>query len=153
MNNPPRRRRPRLKNGCGSSPAREAPRVQSKPQLLNWITCDGVHIDPGSGKHTILGIFSNIRARQFPVVHPLMLWFLTLTDCTPGQHTLKISIGLDPTNMLKVIERPFESHSPMQRINIINELRNCSFPQAGDYHIHVEVDDELILATNLILSE
>ncbi len=127
--------------------------MQSKPQLLNWITCDGVHIDPSSGKHTILGIFSNIRARQFPVVHPLMLWFLTLTDCTPGQHTLKISIGLDPTNMLKVIERPFESHSPMQRINIVNELRNCSFPQAGDYHIHVEVDDELILATNLILSE
>jgi len=41
----------------------------------------------------------------------------------------------------------------MQRINIINELRNCSFPQAGDYHIHVEVDDELVLATNLILSE
>ena len=127
--------------------------MQSKASLLAWITCDGVHIDPGSGKHTILGIFSNIRACQFPVVHPLMLWLLTLTDCTPGQHTLKISIGLDPTNMLKVIERPFESHSPMQRINIINELRNCSFPQAGDYHIHVEVDDELILATNLILSE
>ena len=127
--------------------------MQSKPQLLTWITCDGVHLDPSSGKHTILGMFSNIRARQFPVVHPFMIWFLTITDCTPGPHTMKVSIGLDPTNMLKVIERPFESHSPMQRINLINELRNCSFPQAGEYHILVEVDEELLLATNLILSE
>jgi hypothetical protein len=42
--------------------------VQSKPQLLAWLTCDGVHIDPSSGKHTILGIFSNIQARHFPVL-------------------------------------------------------------------------------------
>lgn len=127
--------------------------MNSKPQLLAWMTCDGVHIDPSSGKHTILGVFATIRARQFPVVHPFMIWFLTVTDCAVGQHTMKISIGLDPTNMMKVIERPFESHSPMQRINLINELRNCSFPQAGDYHILVEVDDEPLLATHLAVSE
>jgi hypothetical protein len=117
------------------------------------MTCDGVHVDPASGKHTILGVFSNIRARQFPVVHPFMIWFLTVTDCAPGKHSMRISIGLDPTNMMKVIEREFESHTPMQRINLINELRNCSFPQAGDYNILVEVDDEPILATNLTISE
>ena len=117
------------------------------------MTCDGVHIDPSSGKHTILGVFSNIRARQFPVVHPFMIWFLTVTDCGQGQHVLRISIGLDPTNMMKVLERPFEAQSPMQRINLINELRNCSFPQTGDYSINIEVDDELILATNLTVSE
>ena len=117
------------------------------------MTCDGVHIDPASGKHTILGVFSSIRARQFPVVHPFMIWFLTVSDCAPGKHTMKISIGLDPTNMMKVIEREFESQSPMQRINLINELRNCSFPQAGDYSILVEVDDELVLATHLSITE
>jgi hypothetical protein len=41
----------------------------------------------------------------------------------------------------------------MQRINLINELRNCSFPQAGDYNILIEVDEEPILATNLTISE
>jgi len=116
------------------------------------MTCDGVHIDPGSGKHTILGVFSNIRARQFPVTHPFMIWFLTVTDCAPGQHTMRISIGLEPTNMMKVIERPFESQSPLQRINLINELRNCQFPQPGEYEILVEIDEELILATNLTIT-
>jgi len=140
-------------NICPKPPRQEARRVQSKPQLLAWMTCDGVHIDPSSGKHTILGAFSNIRARQFPVVHPFMIWFLTVSDCTPGKHTMKISIGLEPTNMMKVIEREFESHSPMQRISLINELRNCSFPQAGDYNILVEVDDDVVLATHLSVTE
>jgi hypothetical protein len=123
--------------------------VQSKPQLLAWLTCDAVHIDPASGKHTILGVFSNIRARQFPVTHPYMVWFMVLTDVAPGPHRLRISLGLDPTRMAPLIEREFESGGPLQRINLINGLTNLSFPAPGDYSILIEVDDEPLLATNL----
>ncbi len=126
--------------------------MQSKPQLLAWLTCDGVHIDPGSGKHTILGVFSNINARHFPVTHPFMIWFLTLTDCSPGSHSLRLSMGLDPTKMQVLMDRPFESQSPLHRINLINEIRNLGFPAAGDYSILVEVDEEPLLATNLTVS-
>ena len=126
--------------------------MQSKPQLLAWLTCDGVHIDPGSGKHTILGVFSNINARHFPVTHPFMIWFLTLTDCSPGSHSLRLSMGLGPTQMQVLLDRPFESQSPLHRINLINEIRNLGFPAAGDYSILVEVDEEPLLATNLTVS-
>jgi hypothetical protein len=126
--------------------------MQSKPQLLAWLTCDGVHIDPGSGKHTILGVFSNINARHFPVTHPFMVWFLTLTDCASGQHQMRLSMGLDPTKMQVLLDRPFESQSPLHRINLINEIRNLTFPAAGDYSILVEVDEEPLLATNLTVS-
>lgn len=126
--------------------------MHSKPQLLVWLTCDGVHIDPATGKHTILGVFSNIQARQFPVVHPYMVWFLTLTDVQPGKHTIKLSIGLDPTNPAGLIQREFESQSPLHRINLINELRNLQFNQPGDYNILVEVNDEPILATSMAVS-
>jgi hypothetical protein len=114
--------------------------------------CDGVHIDPGSGKHTILGVFSNIKAMRFPVTHPFMVWFMTLTDCSPGGHRLRISMGLDPTSPTPLIERPFESQSPLHRINLINEIRNLTFPQPGDYAILIEIDDEPLLATNLGVS-
>ena len=127
--------------------------MQSKPQLLVWLTCDGVHIDPATGKHTILGVFSNIKARAFPVVHPFMIWFITLTDVSPGQHHIRISLGLDPTNPVELIHRPFESQSPVHRINLINEIRNLSFAQPGDYSILIEIDDEQLLATNLTVSE
>jgi len=126
--------------------------VQSKPQLLVWITCDGVHIDPASGKHTILGVFSNIKARAFPVTHPFMIWFLTLTDVSPGQHRIRISMSLDPTNPAALIDRPFESQSPLHRINLINEIRNLSFPQPGEYSILIEIDDEPLLATSLTVT-
>lgn len=129
-----------------------SPQMKSKPQLLAWVTCDGVHIDPGSGKHTLLGVFCNIGARQFPVTHPFMVWFLTITDCSPGEHKIRISIGLDPTRPQQLLERPFEAKNPLQRINLINEIRNLTFPQAGDYSIVIEIDDEPLLVTNLTVT-
>jgi hypothetical protein len=126
--------------------------MQSTPQVLAWLTCDGVHVDPGSGKHTILGVFSNIRGRQFPVVHPFMVWFLTLSDVPAGDHKIKISLGIDATNTKPLIERTFQSQSPLQRINLINEIRNLSFPQPGEYSIIIEVDDDPLLATSITVS-
>lgn len=123
--------------------------MQSKPQLLAWLMCDGVHIDPATGKHTILGVFSNIRAQRFPVTHPFMVWFLTLADCSAGPHRLRIALGLDPTKVAPLIDRPFESPGPIHRLNLINEIRNLSFPQPGDYSIVIEVDDEPILVTSI----
>ncbi len=126
--------------------------MNSKPQLLAWLLCDAVHIDPGTGKHTILGVFSNIKAMRFPVVHPQMVWFMTLTDVSAGPHRMKISMGLDPTDPKPLIERTFESQGPLARINLINDIRNLSFPQPGDYSILIEIDDEPILATSIAVS-
>lgn len=126
--------------------------MQAKPQVLAWLTCDGVHIDPATGKHTILGVFSNIRGRQFPVVHPFMVWFLTISDVPAGSHKIRISMGPEPTQIQPLIERNFDSHGPLQRINLINEIRNLSFPKPGDYSLLIEVDDELLLATNITVS-
>lgn len=127
--------------------------MHAKPQLLVWMTCDAVHLDPSTGKHTVLGVFSNIQARGFPVVQPYMVWFLTLTDVAPGPHTLRILMGRDPASRgQELIRRDFESHSPLHRINLINELCNLSFDQPGDYAILIEVDDEPLLATNLTVT-
>jgi hypothetical protein len=126
--------------------------MKSKPQLLAWLTCDAAHIDPGSGKYTVLGIFSNIKAHRFPVTHPFMVWFMTITDVGAGTHKMKISMGLDPTRMQPLIERSFESQSPLHRINLINEVRNLTFPQAGDYSLLIEIDDEPLLVTNLAVT-
>jgi hypothetical protein len=124
----------------------------SKPQLLSWITCDGAHIDPTTGKHTLLGVFSNTRVRQFPFVYPYMVWFITVTDCSQGSHTMKISMGLDAARMQPLIERKFDSESPLQRINLINEIANLPFPEPGEYDINIEIDDELLLATSFFIS-
>ena len=124
----------------------------NKPQVLCWLLCDGVHIDPATGKHTILGVFSAIRGRQFPLTHPFMIWFLTLTDVAAGKHKIKISLGLTAESMSPLLDREFESQGPLQRINLINDVRNLSFPAPGDYQIQIEVDDEVLLVTNLTVA-
>jgi len=131
----------------------ESNSVNSKPQLLAWLLCDAVHIDPGTGKHTILGVFSNIKALRFPVVHPQMVWFMTLTDVSAGHHKMRISMGLDPMDPKPLIERTFESQGPLVRINLINDIRNLSFAQPGEYSILIEIDDEPLLATSLTVAE
>lgn len=134
---------------CPAAPGPSHCGMQAKAQLLAWLMCDGVHIDPATGKHTILGVFSNIQAKRFPVTHPFMIWFMTLTECSTGRHEVKISLGPDPTQLQPLIRRSFESPSPLQRINLINEIRNLAFPAAGEYSILIEVDDEPILATSM----
>jgi len=126
--------------------------VQSKPQVLAWLTCDGVHIDPATGKHTLLGIFSTIRMRQFPDAYPYMVWFLSVSDVPAGKHKIRISMGADPTSTTPLIDQPFESQGPLQRINLINDIRNLPFPKPGDYSLLIEIDDEPLLATSLTVS-
>jgi hypothetical protein len=127
--------------------------MPARPQLLNWIICDAVHLDPATGKHYLLGCFSNLRARKFPATHPRMIWFLTLTDLQPGDHQLRISCGRDMESIKKIIERPFKARSPLDKVNLVNELRNLRFEEPGAYQILVEVDDEPILVKSLSVSE
>jgi len=126
--------------------------MQSKPVLLSFITCDGVNLDQGSGKYYLLGIFSNIRGRSFPIVHPQMFWFIVLTDVAIGEHVLRISLGMHGEAPIMQIERPFESKSPLHRIHLISEIKNLKFDQAGDYGAVIEVNDEPILVTSLGVS-
>jgi hypothetical protein len=111
-----------------------------------------VHIDPASGKHTILGIFSNIHGHAFPLVHPFMIWFLTITDCAAGEHKLRISMGFNANSPKPLIERSFGADSPLDRINLINEIRHLPFPAPGEYSLVVEIDDEPLLATSILVT-
>lgn len=123
--------------------------MSTKPQVLAWITCDSVYLDPATGKHTLLGIFSNLRAKEFPVVHPRMIWFLSFSDLTKGNHQLKISIGIPMSeeNPRMIIQREFDSPGPQHRINLINDIQNLKFESAGNYSILIEIDEQVVLAS------
>ncbi len=124
-----------------------------KPQLLAWITCDAIYVDPYSGKHTLLGIFSSLKAPKFPVTHPRMIWFLTLTDVGVGDHLLKIRIGLPMGESKQIVDRKFVSQSPAHRINLINEVKNLEFEEPGNYSIQIEIDDQMVLAISFPIFE
>ena len=69
-----------------------------------------------------------------------------------GTHRVRLSMGRDPASPIEFIHRPFESQSPLHRINLINEIRNLTFDQPGEYSILIEIDDDPLLATSLTVS-
>lgn len=127
--------------------------MSEKAQILSWITCDGVHVDSATGKYYLLGVFSSLRGANFPIVHPRMFWFLTLSDVATGTHSLRISLGIVTENPVPIIKREFESRSPLQRIHIINEINNMKFQKPGDYSVLIEIDDEIVLASSFPVLE
>ena len=129
--------------------------MSTNPQVLAWITCDSVYVDPATGKHTLLGIFSNLRANEFPVTHPRMIWFLSFSDLTLGSHKLKISIGLPMSEEEPrvIIERDFESPGPHHRIHLINDIHRLKFEKPGNYSILIEIDDQVVLASTFAITK
>ena len=120
--------------------------ISTKCRINSFITCDGVHIDPATGKHSLLGIFSSLRAKNFPVVHPKMTWFLSLSELRKGTHHLTISMA-DPTGELEpkiIIDRDFEAPDPLHRVNLINDIHRLKILQSKNYSIVIEVDDEIV---------
>ena len=122
--------------------------MKSPLQLLSFLTCDGLHVDPHTGKQTILGVFASLRAQRFPLVVPRMFWYLSITDVPVGKHQLKVSIGLLIEEPRVVINREFESKNPAHRINMVNELRKLQFDRPGDYTISIDIDDQDLLVTS-----
>jgi hypothetical protein len=81
-----------------------------------------------------------------------MIWFLTLSDVPAGTHKIRISLGLDHTTMNVLLDREFDAQGPLQRINLINDVRNLTFPAVGDYSIVIEVNEDPLLATTLTVA-
>jgi hypothetical protein len=82
-----------------------------------------------------------------------MVWFLTLTDLQPGEHTLRLSYGLTMENLSRIVERTFSSRNPLDKLNLVNDLHNLKFSEPGVYQILVEVDEEPIVVTSLAVQE
>ena len=120
--------------------------ISTKCRLNSFMTCDAVHVDPATGKHSLLGVFSSLRAKSFPVVHPKMTWFLSLSELHKGEHHLKIFLS-DPTGELEtkvVIDRHFQSPNPNETINLVNEIHRLKFLEAKTYSVVIEVDNEIV---------
>jgi hypothetical protein len=100
-----------------------------------------------------MGVFSGIRAGQFPATHPRMFWFLILTELSEGEHTLKISMGLPAEEPVLTAERSFQAQNPLQRVHLVNEIKNARFERPDNYAVTIEVDNDPILVTNFPVSQ
>ena len=128
--------------------------MSTKPQVLAWLTCDSVYVDPATGKHTLLEFSQAYGLRNSQ-------WFIqewsgfSFSDLTTGKHQLKMTIGLPMAEEepRTIIEREFDSPGPQHRINLINDIHRLKFEEPGNYSILIEIDDQVVLASSFPIIE
>ena len=119
-----------------------------KPTVLALIVCDEVIDDRFTNKKSLIGLFNNINAPGFPVVHPQLVVFLAMT----GQGTVPIRLELvhaeDITNeegpILRLEQSEFQFKDPNAVVEMVFKLNGVPFPRAGLYHFRVLSGNDLL---------
>lgn len=52
--------------------------------------CDNVILEQGTGKFSVIGVFENINAESFPVMHPSMSIIIGFENKNPGVYDVEL---------------------------------------------------------------
>ena len=123
------------------------------PYILAMILCDHIHVDPATGKHYLLGLFSTIGAKDFPVKHSGMALHLELTD---GRGDTRIEICLvDAEGEREPIfktEGQVAFPDPRMIAQLDFGMHNIVFPEPGEYRFQIYANDELLMERRLVVA-
>lgn len=115
------------------------------PVILAMVLCDAIHQDPATKKCTLLGTFSTITARSFPVMHAALAVHVALTD---GRGKTRIRLTLvssdDEQQVLFSQEGMIQFADPRVVAEINFGIRNLTFPRPGEYRFQVYGNDQLL---------
>jgi hypothetical protein len=109
------------------------------------LICDAANISR-EGKLNILGVFSALRARQFPCVHPSLTLVVGLeaTYTERGEHAIDIRlVDADGVELLKLDGQVnIQTERPGRPIftQAVLQLNNIAFPHPGTYSVDILVD-------------
>jgi len=112
--------------------------------MLNaMLVCDVAIREEGTGKISLIGIFENVRALSFPVLHPQLTVYVKLTDAA-GQYQLCLElVQLESANIIGR-ETPFTARDRMGSTELVFELHNLTFNAPGLYSFNLYANDRLV---------
>jgi hypothetical protein len=118
--------------GRGAGMAKER-----EPYPLALIVCDGIHIDPATGKRTLLGLFSTVVGREFPI-HLRLSVYAALTDCM-GTTTVEIRIvDVNEERVpVFVLSGEIEANEPLAVQDLSFFIPLAVFPEPGEYRVQL----------------
>ena len=115
------------------------------PVVKAFLICDQVIHDAQSGKKTLVGVFHELRAEQFPAVHPVLWIYANLTDAR-GKYAFEIRFFDVERNTVLGQGTPPEIRipGPLQTTELSAQLRNIALPGPGIYEFQLLVNGDLI---------
>jgi hypothetical protein len=114
------------------------PVEQQPPDVLAMVLADTVLHEVASGKFYINGTYSVIFANDFPVVYPLIVVYLAITN---GHGPTPIKVRLvdvdESREPIFETEGVIEFSDPLQVLETVFAARGVRFPEPGEYRLQV----------------
>lgn len=118
---------------------------QIKPTPIALIVCDNIYQEPG-GKIALIGLFSNIKTHRFPVKHPRMGIFASVTGVREGSTAKLEIIHAENDRVIVSAEGPFPKDAdPVSVVDMHFIFNNIVFPEAGLYYLRFWGNDHLLM--------
>jgi len=113
----------------------DLPLSELRPTGLALILCDNIYVDR-RGKRALVGIFNQISASQFPVIHNQMVAYAAVTAIRDGA-VLKLEIaGAETERVIFAGELPpAEQADPTAILELSFDIENLGFPEPGRYYV------------------
>lgn len=108
------------------------------------LLCDLTIREHGSGKISLIGVFENISASRFPVVHRTLSVYAKLTDAE-GEYTIRLElIRLDDSHVVAhgTLKATFADR--MSPGELIFNLENLALERPGRYEFRMYAEDRFV---------
>jgi hypothetical protein len=125
---------------------------QTAPYVLAMVVCDNVHVDPTTGKKTLLGLFTSVSASQFPIRINSMVLYAAITD---GHGPTPIEVKLVDVNESRPpifkAEAMIPFDDPRVVIEFLNLMLNLEFPEPGEYRLQLFGCKQLLMERRIVV--
>lgn len=125
--------------------------TQVKPTPIALVLCDNIYQEPG-GKTALVGLFSRIEAQTFPVTHPRLAVFASVTGLRSGSRArLEIVHGEDD-RVIVWAEGPFPDEAdPLSTVDMHFTFNNVVFSEPGMHFLRFWGNDHLIMMRPFVI--
>ena len=117
----------------------------SKLKVKAMLMCDKVITENNTGKNSLIGVFENISAKQFPAVHPELYVYVNFTEAL-GTYNFRLELiniengesvfpGTEIPNVI--------SNDITMYCNLVFLLSMLNFEQSGKYEFRLFVNGEI----------
>ena len=108
------------------------------------LLCDLTLREHGTGKMSLIGIFENISAARFPVVHRALTVYAKLADAE-GDYAIRLELlRLDDSHMVAqgTLRAAFADRMTPGELTV--NLENLGFERPGRYEFRLYADDRFV---------
>ncbi len=105
-----------------------------RPKALAFIICDTVIDDKATNKKSLIGLFSDIYANNFPCSQPIVTVFLSLTE-GHGDYECSLSCVKDDKSQNNIVQLSgtLRFNNPLSVVEAKFEIRGMLLPEPGIY--------------------